>query len=90
MKKIDLNTFICRLMDELKDFEESQLLVVSETEKSSEQWMNSFLVYSGYQDLEDTYSIEQYEEDFDYIQDYQYEESILRKKYRSFRDDERF
>ena len=90
MKKINLNTFVYRLADELKDFEESWLSFDVETEKTANQWINSFLSYCGYQESGDSFISEEYDDELDYMHDSYYEDLVNRRKYRSFRDDDMY
>lgn len=90
MKKIDLNTFIFRLTDEIRHFEETQMSLNPEDVKTQEQWVNHFLVFSGYEDEEGDYETSEYEDDLYYGDSFEYQELVNRRKYRSFRDDDRY
>lgn len=91
MRKVDLNTFVYQFVDEVKDFEERQLVINPEQEKTMQEWVNYFLIYSGYQEEEEEeYASDEYGDDFDYFEELQHEELVNRRKYRSFRDDDRY
>ena len=88
MRKVDLNTFVYQLVDELKDFEERQATINPEQTKTMEEWVNYFLIYAGYQEEEEeTFSVDDYGDEYEYNDDFAYEELVNRRKYRSFRDD---
>jgi hypothetical protein len=68
MKKIDLSTFVCSFMDEIKDFEENQMMYDPETTRTMDEWVNSFMIYSGYEEeSEEELCIDDYDNDFDYL-----------------------
>lgn len=91
MRKINLKTFIHHFKDEIVDFEENQGFVNPEQERTLEEWVSYFLLFSGYQkDNEEEYLSDEYIDDIDYYEDFEHEEYISRRKYRSFRDDERY
>lgn len=88
MRKVDLNTFIYQIVDELKDFEERQTTINPEQTKTMEEWVNYFLIYTGYQEEEEeSFSADDYVDEYEYNDDFTYEELVNRRKYRSFRDD---
>jgi len=86
MKKIDLSTFVYSFMDEIKEFEENQMMYDPETTRTMDEWVNSFMIYSGYEEE----SEEELDIDFDYLQDFEYRDLVNRRKYKSFRDDDRY
>lgn len=91
MKKIDLNTFIAKATDELRVFEERQEILSTDSRKTMEEWINNFLIFSGYQDEdEESLSSEEYDDDFYYGDSFEYQELVNRRKYRSFRDDDSY
>ena len=91
MKKIDLSTFVYQIFDELKDFEERQNTINCEQTKSMEDWINYFLIYSGYKEEDDdSYENSEYLDNFDYDDEFGYEDLVNRRKYRSFREDDRY
>jgi hypothetical protein len=91
MKKIDLSGFVNQLIGELKEYEDFSIQNFSETEKTMDEWIENFLVFSGYSDETDVdYGYEEYDDEIYYGQDCQYEELVNRRKYRSFRDDDRY
>lgn len=89
MKKIDLSTFVCSFMDEIKEFEEKQLTYDPETLRTMEEWINNFLIYCGYEEEEEDSEVglDDYDSDFEYLEDFEYRDLVNRRKYRSFRDD---
>jgi len=91
MKKVDVNTFIYSLKDELENFATFQLDYGLE-HLTKEQWMHRFVNFAGYSEFEssDEDFSEEYEDDFYYSKDLEYEEVVNRRKYRSFRDDDRY
>jgi hypothetical protein len=91
MKKIDLNSFVNQLVSELREYEDFGLQNLSETRKTMDEWVDSFLLFSGYsQDEEEDFGYEEYDDNIYYAQDLQYGELVNRRKYRSFRDDDRY
>lgn len=91
MKKTDLSGFVNQLISELKEYEDFSIQNFSETEKTMDEWLDSFLVFSGYSESSDAdYGYEEYDDEVYYNQDLQYEELVNRRKYRSFRDDDRY
>ncbi len=91
MKKIDLSTFVYSFMDEIKEFEENQMMYDPETTRTMDEWVNSFMIYSGYEEeSEEELDIDDYDNDFDYLQDFEYRDLVNRRKYKSFRDDDRY
>jgi len=91
MKKFDLNTFIFRFTDELRQFEETQTIHAASSEKTMEEWVEAFLVYSGYsEETEEDFLSEEYDDDFYYGDSFEYQDLVNRRKYRSFRDDDRY
>ena len=91
MRKINLNTFVYRFVEEVREFEENQTTIHIGAEKSMEEWVESFLVFSGHteKDEEDIFS-EEYDDDLYYGQDLQFQDLVNRRKYRSFRDDDSY
>jgi len=91
MKKMDLNTFVAKFTDQIRDFEESQIMLGGEGKKTIAEWVNKFLIFSGYEEEdEDEFASEQYDDDFYYGDSFEYQELVNRRKYRSFRDDDRY
>lgn len=91
MKKMDLNTFVAKFTDQIRDFEESQIMLGGEGKKTITEWVNKFLIFSGYEEEdEDEFASEQYDDDFYYGDSFEYQELVNRRKYRSFRDDDRY
>lgn len=93
MKKINISSFMSLLKKEIKEYEFYQSSYSNEMLKTPDEWVESFLVFAGYQE-EKEFS-EQH--DGDYIQelygdyeDFAYDELVNRRKYRSFRDDDRY
>lgn len=91
MKKIDLNTFVFQFIDEVRDFEEAQTALNLDPLRTKEEWVNNFLVYSGYEnELEEDFSREEYDDDIYYGDSFEYQDLVNRRKYKSFRDDDRY
>lgn len=91
MKKIDLSSFIGKVTDELRVFEETQETLGMDSRKTMEEWINNFLIFSGYQEEdEENFSSEEYDDDFYYGDSFEYQELVNRRKYRSFRDDDSY
>ena len=91
MKKIDISTFVYKITDEIREFEESQISINAEATKTQQEWINNFLIYCGYEEKEnEEFSSIEYEDDFYYDDTYEYQDIVNRRKYRSFRDDDRY
>lgn len=91
MKKIDLVSFVDNISQEIRDFEESQLSFNPMAKKTMYEWINHFMVHCGYEQKgEDDIGIDEYENDIYYSDSYEYQELVNRRKYRSFRDDDRY
>jgi hypothetical protein len=90
MKKIDLNTFVYNFFDEIRQFEEKQTTFDPAAEKTMEEWVNQLMIYCGYEEEDEEESLEDYDDSFDYLEDLGFQEVVNRKKYRSFRDDDRY
>lgn len=91
MKKIDLNTFVHSFKDELDSFEHYQTTFSSVEKKTMPEWVDSFISFAGFSEDEVSDSMEEeYDDELYYGQDYQYEELVNRRKYRSFRDDDSY
>lgn len=91
MKKIDLNSFVNLLISELKDYEDFSIQNLSEQEKTMDEWVENFLVFSGYSDEQDEdFGYDEYDDEIYYGKDLKFEELVNRRKYRSFRDDDRY
>ena len=89
MKKIDISTFVYKITDEVREFEESQISINPEATKTMQEWVNNFLIYCGYEEEnEEEFESIGYEDDFYYEDTYGYQDVVNRKKYRSFRDDD--
>jgi len=89
MKKIDISTFVYKITDEVREFEESQISINPEATKTMQEWVNNFLIYCGYEEEnEEEFESIGYEDDFYYEDAYGYQDVVNRKKYRSFRDDD--
>jgi hypothetical protein len=90
MKKVDVNTFVLSMKDELDSFATFQLDYSTENLTMGE-WVDKFVNFAGYSDDEiDEDFAEEYDDELYYGQDLQYEELVNRRKYRSFRDDDRY
>lgn len=92
MKKINISSFISLLKNDIKQYEFYQSSYSNESLKTPDEWVESFLVFAGYQEEN---SSKQYEDDYteelygDY-EDFAYDDLVNMKKYRSFRDDDRY
>ena len=91
MKKVDVNTFVLSMKDELDSFATFQMDYSTESRTMGE-WVDKFVSFAGYSDDEvsEDFDDEEYDDDLYYGQDLQYEELVNRRKYRSFRDDDRY
>lgn len=89
MKKVDVNTFVLNLKDELDNFATFQLDYSAES-KTMPEWVDKFVNFAGYGDdeLDEDMEDEEFDDENYYSQDFQYEELVNRRKYRSFRDDD--
>ena len=91
MKKIDLVSFVDNISQEIRDFEESQLAFNPMAKKTMHEWINHFMIHCGYEEKsEERIDIDEYENDIYYSDSYEYQELVNRRKYRSFRDDDRY
>ena len=95
MKKVDVNLFVLNMKEELDNFAAFQLDYSAEN-KTMPEWVDKFVNFAGYGenenswDLDDEEEDEEYDDENYYSQDYQYEELVNRRKYRSFRDDDKY
>jgi hypothetical protein len=91
MKKVDVNTFVLSMKDELDSFATFQLDYSTEN-KTMGEWVDKFVNFAGYGDdeVDDDAEDEEFDDELYYGQDCQYEELVNRRKYRSFRDDDRY
>jgi hypothetical protein len=90
MKKVDVNTFVLSMKDELDSFATFELDYSTENRTMGE-WVDKFVNFAGYGDDEISEDDdEEYDDELYYGQDLQYEELVNRRKYRSFRDDDRY
>jgi hypothetical protein len=91
MKKVDVNTFVLSMKDELDSFATFQLDYSTE-DKTMPEWVDKFVNFAGYGDdeVDEEIGDEEYDDELYYGQDLQYEELVNRRKYRSFRDDDRY
>ena len=91
MKKIDLSTFVNQLISELKEYEDFSLQNSFESDKTMDEWVEGFMVFSGYSDEQnDDFGYDEYDDEIYYSQDLKYGDLVNRRKYRSFRDDDRY
>jgi len=91
MKKVDLMSFVDNISQEIRHFEESQLSFNPTAKKTMQEWVNHFMVHCGYaEEDEENFNIDDYENDLYYSDSYEYQELVNRRKYRSFRDDDRY
>jgi len=90
MKKLDLNDFIYKITEDIRDFEETQATHSPNSERTMEEWVNNFLIFSGYSEEEDDFQVDDYEDELYYNDSYGYQDLVNRRKYRSFRDDDRY
>lgn len=92
MKKIDISDFIVSLKEEIENFEYYQLSYSSTSKKTYSEWIDSFLKFSGISEdsIESSEEEEEYESELYFGEDSQYEDLVNRRKYRSFRDDDRY
>lgn len=90
MKKIDLNDFLFKINEDIRDYEESQIAHSHGSKRTMEEWVNNFLVFSGYTEEEEDFQVDEYDDDGYYGDSYEYQELVNRRKYRSFRDDDRY
>lgn len=89
MNKIDITEFIFAIKEELDNFEHYQTTYSTTKLKTMAEWVDKFVKFSGYEDsLEDEY--EESEEEIYYGEDLQFEDLVNRRKYSSFRDDDRY
>jgi hypothetical protein len=89
MKKIDLSEFVFKINEDIRDFEESQATHSPDAKRTMEEWVNNFLIFSGYSEEED-FQVEDYEDDLYYGDSFEYQDLVNRRKYKSFRDDDRY
>ena len=91
MKKIDLSTFVNQLISELKEYEDFSLQNSFESDKTMDEWVEGFMIFSGYSDEQDhDFGYDEYDDEINYSQDLRYDDLVNRRKYRSFRDDDRY
>jgi len=90
MKKINISEFVINLRNELDEYENYQTTYSSTTEKTMDEWVDSFMSFSGYMDETEEQFQEEYNDDFYYGQDLGFEDLVNRRKYRSFRDDDMY
>jgi hypothetical protein len=92
MKTINLNTFVYQFVEEVRNFEENQLTRSPNSQKTMEEWVDNFLSFAGYVEDEDgeEFLSEEFDDDLYYGQDYQFQDLVNRRKYRSFRDDDSY
>lgn len=89
MNKVDITEFVLSLKEELDNFEQYQTTYSTTHLKTMAEWLDKFLKFGGYEDsIEDEY--EDSEEEIYYGEDLQFEDLVNRRKYRSFRDDDRY
>lgn len=91
MKKMNVNDFVLYLKEELENYEHYQTSYSTTSQKTAGEWVDSFLSFAGFgeDEVEDSFE-EEYDDEVYYGQDFQYEELVNRRKYRSFRDDDRY
>lgn len=90
MKKIDLNDFVFKFNEDIREYEESQATHSPSSKRTMEEWVNNFLVFSGYTEQEEEFGTDEYDDDVYYGDSYEYQDLVNRRKYRSFRDDDRY
>lgn len=88
MKKINISDFVLNLRNELDDYESYQTTYSSISEKTMEEWVDSFMNFSGYTEETEEDFEEEYNDEIYYGQDLGFEDLVNRRKYRSFRDDD--
>lgn len=88
MKKINISDFVLNLRNELDDYESYQTTYSSVSEKTMEEWVDSFMNFSGYTEETEEDFEEEYNDEIYYGQDLGFEDLVNRRKYRSFRDDD--
>lgn len=91
MKNITVDEFVTKAIKELDEFSLYKSNGSGLREKSFAEWFISFSEFCGVTEEQDE---EIYDEEYDdslyYGQDLQFEGLVNRRKYRSFRDDERY
>lgn len=89
MKNFNVTDFVVLLKKELENFEHYQISYTPTTEKTMDEWVSSFMSFSGYADEEGEleFSNEEYDDETYYGFEPQYEELVTRRKIKSFRED---
>lgn len=91
MKKIDSDQFLTLTIKELDNFTQFQSNHSTLTKKTFEEWFDSFTEFCGIKDTDDEeYLDDEYDDELYYGQNYQFEDIVNRRKYRSFRDDDSY
>lgn len=93
MKKININSFLSILKDEIKEYEFYQSSYSNDTTKTTEEWIESFLVFAGYQEgrnFGEEFDSDYTQELYGDYEDFDYDDLVNKRKYRSFRDDDRY
>jgi len=92
MKKIDSDEFLTLAIKELDNFTQFQTNHSLSSKKTFEDWVISFTEFCGIKEIddEDSFCDDRYEDELYYDKDYQFEDLVNRRKYRSFRDDDRY
>ena len=91
MKKMDLSSFVNQLVAELKEYEDFSIQNSFDEQKTMDEWVECFMSFCGYADeKEDDFGFDEYDDEIYYSEDLKYEELVNRRKYKSFRDDDRY
>ena len=91
MKKMDLSSFVNQLVAELKEYEDFSIQNSFDEQKTMDEWVECFMGFCGYVDeKEEDFGFDEYDDEIYYGEDLKYEELVNRRKYKSFRDDDRY
>jgi len=91
MKNITIEEFMTQAIQELDEFSVYVGNNARFREKPFTEWVISFSEFCGALENQDEEIFdEEYDDNFYYGQDLQFEDLVNRRKYRSFRDDERY
>jgi hypothetical protein len=91
MKKIDSDQFLTLTIKELDNFTQFQANQTTFAKKTFEEWFDAFTEFCGIKETDDDeYLDDEYDDELYYGQNYQFEDIVNRRKYRSFRDDDSY